>query len=97
MKHFVESQREEVIRAFSGHGMYRLCPEFSHYGVSSQIWVKMRTEQRRDIVTSFERAKLPGSPPSQSIPSVSGDTGPSSKATLPSLSVQKIQELCAFH
>ena len=82
LKHFVESQREEIVRALSGSGMYRLCPEFSHYGVSSQVWVKMRTEQRRDIVTSFEKAKLPRSPPSQSIPSVCGDTDPSSKVTL---------------
>lgn len=62
MKRFVETQREEVMKALSGRGMYRLCPEFSHYGVSSQVWVKMRAEQRRDIVTSFEKAKLPRSP-----------------------------------
>ena len=59
MKRFVQSQREE---ALSGRGCYRLCPEFSHYGVSSLTWVKMRPEQRRDIVTSFEKAKLPWSP-----------------------------------
>ena len=42
VKHFVQSQREEVIRALSGRGRYRLCPEFSHYGVSSPTWMKMR-------------------------------------------------------
>ena len=89
---YVESQREEVIRALSGHGMYRLCPELPHYGVSSQVWMKMRAEQRRDIVTTFEKARLPKSPPSQSSNSVSDDTVLSTEAT-----VLKIQELCASH
>ena len=47
MKRFVESQREKVIRALSGRGMYRLCPEFAHYGVSSQIWIKL--DQSKDV------------------------------------------------
>ena len=74
MKHFVQSQKKEVIRALSGRGCYRLCPESAHYhGVSSPTWVKMRPEQRRDIVTSFEKAKLSRSPPSLSDYSMNDD------------------------
>ena len=48
-----------MIRALSGRGQFRLCSDFSHYGVSTQVWVKMTSQQRRDIVSTFENAKLP--------------------------------------
>ena len=59
MKQYVESQREEVIRSLSGRGQYRLLPIVSHYGVPTQSWIKMTPEQRREVVTAFENAKLP--------------------------------------
>ena len=59
MKEYVESQREEVIRSLSGRGQYRLCPDFAHYGVPTQSWIKMTAEQRREVVSAFEKAKLP--------------------------------------
>lgn len=57
----------------SSRGKYRLCPEFVHYG----------EERRREIVSVFEKAKLPRSL-SQSSHSVSvGDnSGPSSAVHL---------------
>lgn len=59
MKQYVESQREEVIRSLSGRGQYRLCPDVAHYGVPTQSWIKMTAEQRRELVSTFEKAKLP--------------------------------------
>ena len=58
MKQFVESQRDEVIRALSGRGQFRLEHKYSHYGVSAQSWQKMTSEQRRRIVSAFDDAKL---------------------------------------
>ena len=80
MKHFVDSQKEEVIRSLSGRGKFRFCPEFAHYGVPSPVWIKMRAEQRHEIVSTFEKAKLPRSL-SQSTHSVS-DCSPSSTVYL---------------
>ena len=59
MKQYVESQREEVIRSLSGRGQYRLCPDVAHYGVPAQSWIKMTPEQRREVVSNFEKARLP--------------------------------------
>ena len=59
MNQYVQSQREEVIRSLSGRGQFRLCPEVAHYGVPSQSWMKMTAEQRREVVSAFDKAKLP--------------------------------------
>ena len=59
MKQYGESQREEVIRALSGRGQYRLCTNADHYGVPTQSWAKMTAEQRREVVSAFDKAKLP--------------------------------------
>ena len=59
MKAHVESQREEIVRALSGRGQYRLNPEFAHYGVSTQEWIKMRTDQRQQVLEIFQKATLP--------------------------------------
>ena len=55
---FVESQREEITRALSGWGQYRLTPQFSHLGVPAHMWMKMSTEQRRDCISTFEKTRL---------------------------------------
>ena len=57
IRQFVECQREEVIRALSGRGQYRLCPEAEHYGVSTQVWMKMRPDQRQQVVQDFQHAR----------------------------------------
>ena len=59
MKQYVESQREEVIRALSGRGQVRLCTDVAHFGVPTPLWVKMSAEQRREVVSMFDKAKLP--------------------------------------
>ena len=59
MKDFVTSQHEEVIRALSGRGQYRLHPKFSHYGVTSQEWIRMRPDQRQRIADNFREATFP--------------------------------------
>jgi len=59
MKQYVESQREEVIRALSGCGQFRLCTDVAYYGVPTPSWVKMSAERRREVVSMFDKAKLP--------------------------------------
>ena len=75
MRQYAESQREEVIQALSGRGQFRLCHDVSH-GVSTQVWVKMTTQQRREAVSAFENAQLPTTQ--------SADKGPSSISIIPS-------------
>ena len=41
VKELVEQQREEVIRALSGRGQYRLSQQFSHFSVSAAKCAKM--------------------------------------------------------
>lgn len=67
MKSFVESQRDEVVRALSGRGQFRLGHLYAHYGVTAESWLKMTTEQRRAIISAFDNAKL--SIPSESFES----------------------------
>ena len=58
MKQYVESQREEVIRALSGRGQFWLCTDVAHYGVPTPSWVKMSAKQRREVV-SMTRLNFP--------------------------------------
>jgi hypothetical protein len=57
----VESQRDEIIRALSGRGQYRLLPEFQHLVVPTQDWMKMRPDQRQKVVDDFDGITLGGS------------------------------------
>ena len=45
IKSLVNSQHEEVIRALSQRGKYSLKPEYVHYSVATQEWMKMRPDQ----------------------------------------------------
>ena len=58
MEQLVESQRDEIVRALSGRGQYRLLPEFQHLGVPIQDWMKMRPDQRQKIIADFDNATL---------------------------------------
>ena len=58
VKQLVMEQREEIIRALSGRGQYRLVQQFSHYSVSATKWAKMRPEQRREVITQFDKATM---------------------------------------
>ena len=58
IKQLMTSQHEEIIRALSQRGQYRLKPEYAHYGVTTQEWVKMRSDQRQTVLAVFEKASL---------------------------------------
>jgi len=53
----VGQQEDEIIRALSGRGQYRL-PKFSHLAVSPSQWAKMRPDQRREVVERFDYATM---------------------------------------
>ena len=53
VKHLVDAQYEEIVRALSGRGQYRLCEETRHLGVVLEEWNKMRPDQRQRIVQWF--------------------------------------------
>ena len=65
MQQLVESQRDEIVRAISGRGQYRLLPEFQHLSVSVNEWIKMRPEQRRISLQHFQEARLCSTPSAQ--------------------------------
>ena len=50
MKQLVLSQRDETIRALSGHGQYQLDKEYAYLIVSPQQWIKMKPEQRKYLI-----------------------------------------------
>ena len=58
MKEVVKQQHEEVVRALSGRGQFKLLPEYSHYSVSATKWAKMKPEQRREVVAKFSKASV---------------------------------------
>ena len=58
IKNLVRSQHEEVTRALSQRGKYILKPEYAHYGVTTQEWMKMRPDQRQNIIEGFQKATL---------------------------------------
>lgn len=58
MKRLVLSQRDEVIRALSGRGQYQLDKEYAHLIVSPQQWIKMKPEQRKELIKQFDSMKI---------------------------------------
>jgi hypothetical protein len=58
LKELVQAQREEVIRALSDRGQYRLLPMYRYLGTSVLEWSKMQPEQRQILVASFDSAML---------------------------------------
>ena len=60
VQQLVKQQQEEVIRALSGRGQYRLLSQYSHYSVSASVWGKMRPEQRCELVNKFGKAASAG-------------------------------------
>ena len=58
MKQFVLAQRDEVIRALSGHGQFQLDREYAHLIVSPQQWIKMKPEQRKELIKQFDSMKV---------------------------------------
>ena len=58
MRSFVESKREEVIRALSGRGLFRLRPQYAHLGVDVVTWQRKRPDQRKKVVQHFDECSL---------------------------------------
>ena len=58
MKDVVDAQRDEIIRALSGRGQYRLCEQYRHLGVPLEEWNKMRPDQRQHIVGRFDSQQI---------------------------------------
>ena len=58
MRQLILSQRDEVLRSLSGRGQYRLDKEYAHLVVAPQQWVKMKPEQRKQLVKQFDNMKL---------------------------------------
>lgn len=58
LKELVDSQRQEVIRSVTGRGEYRLISKFQHLSVSVQEWTRMRTDQRKSVVSAFDDTAL---------------------------------------
>ena len=61
MKVLIDAQRNEIIRALSGRGRYRLSEGYRYLGVSMEEWNKMRPDQRKMVVQHFDSAQLVGS------------------------------------
>ena len=58
IKSLVNAQHEEVIRSLSQCGKYMLKLEYAHYSVTTQEWMRMRPDQRQQIVDEFQKAAL---------------------------------------
>ena len=55
---YISAQREETIRAISGRGQYRLTDLYNDLSVPTQNWMKMTTEQRKNMLKRFDSAKV---------------------------------------
>lgn len=58
VKELISAQRDEVIRALSGHGKYRLVKKYSVFLVTPQNWIKMTPDQRTELVQKFGSTKI---------------------------------------
>lgn len=58
MQQLVKEQRDEVVRALSNRGQYRLLSQYSHYSVTASVWSKMRPAQRCEVVSKFGKATV---------------------------------------
>ena len=96
MQQLVESQRDEIVRAISGRGQYRLLPEFQHLSVSVNEWIKMRPEQRRISLQHFQEARLCSTPSAQKSEAASTSHLSASSQTPSRLSVsaENVEERC---
>ena len=58
LRELINDQRQEVIRALSSRGEYRLAPPFRHLCVGLHEWTKMRPEQRKTVIHAFDNTKI---------------------------------------
>ena len=53
MKALVDTQHEEIVRALSGCGCFRVAESYKSLSVSLEEWNKMHPDQRKSVVKSF--------------------------------------------
>ena len=59
LKSLIDAKREEVIRALSGRGQYRLQQQYSDLGIDEFKWQRMRPDQRqKKLVRKFDTSAL---------------------------------------
>ena len=58
MKQLVLAQRDEVIRALSGHGQFQLDKKYAHLIVSPQQWIRMKPELRKELIKQLDSMKV---------------------------------------
>ena len=58
LKELIDAQRQEIIRSLTGRGEYRLISQYQHLSVDLCEWTKMRADQRKKVVASFDDTSL---------------------------------------
>ena len=69
LRTLVSAKQEEVIRAISGRGQYRLRNQYAHLQVSQLEWQRKRPDQRKKLIRQLDQCSLLNE--QVSIPSVS--------------------------
>ena len=92
LKRLIDAKREEVIRALSGRGQYRLQPQYSHLGVDELKWQRMRPDQRKKLVRKFDEAVL--CPPENSVNNPKSTCESSISQIVPSTQNNQSQSSC---
>ena len=54
MKQLLSAQRNDMIRALSGRGQYRVCDSYHFLTVSLEEWNKMQPDQRKCVIKAFD-------------------------------------------
>ncbi len=58
LRSLVAAKREEVIRAISGRGLYRLRPQYARLGVDHVAWQRKRPDQCKKLIRQFDECSL---------------------------------------
>ena len=98
MKQLALGQRDEVICALLGRGQYRLDSEYAHLIASPQQWIKMKSEQRKELIKQFDSMKIKChsgaiTTPSPVAPSPVTLSSPMSKTSLSGLPGEEYNQL----
>ena len=88
VKQYISGQRDEVLRAISGRGEYKISQEYDSLLVSPQEWTKMTPDQRKCAVKKFDSAKLKHIEVAETGASTSGSAVSARKKSL-GISVEK--------
>lgn len=58
VKQYILGQRDNVLRAISSRGEYKILQEYGNLMVTPEKWTKMTPEQRKCVVKRFDSAKV---------------------------------------